>query len=56
MRWLAHLVFSSPGVTTEDESDDEEAEIDPSNFQTLDVGSPFDFAAQGVLYLPKHLT
>ena len=21
----------------------------------LDVGSPFDFANQGVLYLPKHL-
>jgi len=49
------LGFLAPGVTTEDESDEEDAEIDPSNFQTLDVGSPFDFAAQGVLYLPKHL-
>jgi hypothetical protein len=49
------LGFLAPGVTTEDEGDDEEAEIDPSNFQTLDVGSPCDFAAQGVLYLPKHL-
>jgi ATP-dependent DNA helicase DinG len=49
------LGFLAPGVTSEDESDDEESDIDPSNFQTLDVGSPFDFAAQGVLYLPKHL-
>lgn len=30
-------------------------EIDPANLQTLDVGSPFDFANQGMLYLPKHL-
>ena len=30
-------------------------EIDPGNVQMLDVGSPFDFANQGVLYLPKHL-
>ena len=32
-----------------------EDEIDPANVQMLDVGSPFDFAQQGVLYLPKHL-
>ena len=30
-------------------------EIDPANVQMLDVGSPFDFANQGVLYMPKHL-
>jgi len=30
-------------------------EIDPANLQMLDVGSPFDFANQGVLYMPKHL-
>ena len=30
-------------------------QIDPANVQMLDVGSPFDFANQGVLYLPKHL-
>ncbi|CAB4887728.1 unannotated protein [freshwater metagenome] len=30
-------------------------EIDPANVQFLDVGSPFDFANQGMLYLPKHL-
>jgi ATP-dependent DNA helicase DinG len=29
--------------------------VDPSNVQMLDVGSPFDFANQGMLYLPKHL-
>jgi ATP-dependent DNA helicase DinG len=29
--------------------------IDPANVQMLDVGSPFDFAQQGMLYLPKHL-
>ncbi|CAB5240192.1 unannotated protein [freshwater metagenome] len=36
-------------------SDSEAGDIDPSNVQMLDVGSPFDFANQGVLYLPKHL-
>ena len=35
------------------ELDDDE--VDPANVQMLDVGSPFDFAKQGVLYLPKHL-
>lgn len=30
-------------------------EVDPANVQMLDVGSPFDFAKQGVLYMPKHL-
>jgi ATP-dependent DNA helicase DinG len=49
------LGFLTQGATSEDEVDESEGEIDPSNFQTLDVGSPFDFAAQGVLYLPKHL-
>ena len=53
------LGFLTQSPTSEDESEDEvdesEGEIDPSNYQTLDVGSPFDFAAQGVLYLPKHL-
>lgn len=29
--------------------------VDPAKVQMLDVGSPFDFANQGVLYLPKHL-
>lgn len=33
----------------------EEGDVDPSNVQMLDVGSPFDFANQGMLYLPRHL-
>ena len=35
--------------------DVDEERIDPGNVQMLDVGSPFDFASQGMLYLPKHL-
>jgi len=35
--------------------DTSNGEVDPSNVQMLDVGSPFDFANQGMLYLPKHL-
>ena len=41
----------------EDSEDEFEAgEIDPANVQMLDVGSPFDFAKQGALYLPKHIS
>jgi ATP-dependent DNA helicase DinG len=36
-------------------SDVKSGEVDPANVQMLDVGSPFDFANQGVLYMPKHL-
>ena len=45
------------GFITGDESDEEPEEdlIDPANVQMLDVGSPFNFAEQGMLYLPKHL-
>jgi ATP-dependent DNA helicase DinG len=40
----------------EAESDgDEKGMMDPANLQILDVGSPFDFANQGMLYLPKDL-
>jgi len=40
----------------EDEDSEKDAGvIDPANLQILDVGSPFDFANQGMLYLPKHL-
>lgn len=43
-------------ITSEDlAADIAKDEIDPANVQMLDVGSPFDFANQGVLYLPKHL-
>jgi ATP-dependent DNA helicase DinG len=45
------------GFVVDDDIDIEvdEGDIDPSNVQMLDVGSPFDFANQGILYLPKHL-
>ncbi len=39
----------------EEESEAQNGEIDPANVQMLDVGSPFDFAAQGMLYLPRHI-
>jgi len=42
-------------ITREADEEPAENEIDPANVQMLDVGSPFDFAQQGVLYLPKHL-
>jgi ATP-dependent DNA helicase DinG len=41
------------GEDTDEEVKDDE--VDPANLQMLDVGSPFDFANQGMLYLPKHL-
>ncbi len=44
------------GEKSEEDDDSEDAGvIDPANLQILDVGSPFDFANQGMLYLPKHL-
>jgi ATP-dependent DNA helicase DinG len=44
------------GEKSEEDEDEEDAGvIDPANLQILDVGSPFDFANQGMLYLPKHL-
>ena len=55
-------IASSIGfVVNKNSSEDEEVEsfepgdIDPANVQMLDVGSPFDFANQGMLYLPKHI-
>jgi ATP-dependent DNA helicase DinG len=48
--------FVVSGSDDEDSEDEFEAgEIDPANVQMLDVGSPFDFAKQGALYLPKHI-
>jgi ATP-dependent DNA helicase DinG len=48
--------FVVGGSDDEDSGDEFEAgEIDPANVQMLDVGSPFDFAKQGALYLPKHI-
>jgi ATP-dependent DNA helicase DinG len=42
-------------VGGDEDSSSDDGDIDPSNVAMLDVGSPFDFANQGVLYLPKHL-
>jgi ATP-dependent DNA helicase DinG len=42
-------------VGSDADSEGEDGDIDPANVQMLDVGSPFDFANQGVLYMPKHL-
>ena len=42
-------------VGSDADTDSEDGDIDPANVQMLDVGSPFDFANQGVLYMPKHL-
>jgi ATP-dependent DNA helicase DinG len=42
-------------VGSDADSESEDGDIDPANVQMLDVGSPIDFANQGVLYMPKHL-
>ena len=42
-------------VGSDADSESDGGDIDPANVQMLDVGSPFDFANQGVLYMPKHL-
>ena len=43
------------GQDIDEESDEGKGAIDPANVQMLDVGSPFDFASLGMLYLPRHL-
>lgn len=43
-------------TTNDDEAEsNDEWSVDPANVQMLDVGSPFDFANQGMLYLPREL-
>ena len=39
----------------EDSSSEDSQDMDPTNLKILDVGSPFDFANQAMLYLPKDL-
>jgi ATP-dependent DNA helicase DinG len=39
----------------EDSSSEDSQDMDPANLKILDVGSPFDFANQAMLYLPKDL-
>ena len=43
------------GQDIDEEQEEGKGAIDPANVQMLDVGSPFDFASQGMLYLPRHL-
>jgi ATP-dependent DNA helicase DinG len=43
------------GQDIDEEQDEGKGAIDPANVQMLDVGSPFDFASQGMLYLPRQL-
>ena len=42
-------------IESEDDKSEQKDGMDPANLQILDVGSPFDFANQGMLYLPKDL-
>jgi len=51
---IGFVVNKSSSEEEESESF-ESGEIDPANVQMLDVGSPFDFANQGMLYLPRHI-
>ena len=46
---------SSEEESEESSESSSDWQIDPTNVQMLDVGSPFDFANQGMLYLPRHL-
>ncbi|CAB4682914.1 MAG: DEAD/DEAH box helicase [Actinobacteria bacterium] len=52
---IGFVVNGSNDEDEDSEDEFEEGEIDPANVQMLDVGSPFDFAKQGALYLPKHI-
>jgi len=52
---IANSIGFVVGKEIEEESEPGVGEIDPANVQMLDVGSPFDFASQGMLYLPRHL-
>ncbi len=54
------FVIGGKNEAEDDAEGDEEnlkknGSMDPANLQRLDVGSPFDFANQGLLYLPKDL-
>ena len=42
-------------VAEDEDNFKKKGSMDPANLQILDVGSPFDFANQGMLYLPKDL-
>ena len=49
-------IAASIGFVVGESGDEEDPDgVDPANLQMLDVGSPFDFANQGMLYLPRHI-
>ena len=52
---IAQSIGFVVGGEIEEESEESSGTIDPANVQMIDVGSPFDFASQGMLYLPRHL-
>jgi len=52
---IGFVVNGSSGEDEDSEDEFAEGEIDPANVQMLDVGSPFDFAKQGALYLPRDI-
>ena len=52
---IGFVVNGSSGEDEDSEDEFEEGEIDPANVQMLDVGSPFYFAKQGALYLPRDI-
>ncbi|MEU1805302.1 ATP-dependent DNA helicase [Streptomyces sp. NPDC019937] len=48
-------VAASLGLAPESPQDPEGGEESAPRWQSLDVGSPFDYAKQGILYVAKHL-
>jgi len=52
---IARSIGFVVGQDIDEEAEESRGAIDPANVQMLDVGSPFDFASQGMLYLPRHL-
>jgi ATP-dependent DNA helicase DinG len=52
---IARSIGFVVGQDIDEEAEESRGAIDPANVQMLDVGSPFDFANQGMLYLPKNL-
>ncbi len=46
---------AADAADAQEDAQGDDGDIDPANVQMLDVGSPFDFANQGVLYMPKNL-
>ena len=46
---------AADAADAQEDAQGDDGDIYPANVQMLDVGSPFDFANQGVLYMPKNL-